>query len=72
MSEPLPHRSASGARQGGDDYQHLVAWNRILRGLMSGRRMELVELEALEAPTSMTSSSTTPTSRTSSPRFAMP
>jgi hypothetical protein len=49
MSEPLPHRSASGARQGGDDYQHLVAWNRILRGLMSGRRMELVELEAVEA-----------------------
>lgn len=49
MSATTPHRSASGARQGGDDYQHLVAWNRILRALMPSRQLESVALEALDA-----------------------
>lgn len=42
-------RSASGARQGGDDYQHLVAWNRILRALLPHRQLLEVELEAVGA-----------------------
>ena len=42
-------RSASGARQAGDDYQHLVAWNRALRSLLPGRRMTTIELEAIGA-----------------------
>lgn len=51
MSEPLPRRSAGGARQGGDDYQHLVAWNRILRGLMPGRRWAILRRD--DVPTLM-------------------
>jgi hypothetical protein len=42
-------RSASGAREAGDDYQHLVAWNRALRSLLPGRRMLAIELEAIDA-----------------------
>ncbi len=42
-------RSASGARQAGDNYQHLVAWNRALRSLLPGRRMTAIELEAIGA-----------------------
>jgi hypothetical protein len=42
-------RSASGAREAGDDYQHLVAWNRALRSLLPGRRMIAIELEAIGA-----------------------
>jgi hypothetical protein len=42
-------RSPSGARQAGDDYQHLVAWNRTLRSLLPGRRLVAVELEAVNA-----------------------
>lgn len=40
-------RSASGAREGGDDFQHLVAWNRILRALPEQRGLVSVEVEAL-------------------------
>lgn len=50
MSSSDVRRSASGARQGGDDYQHLVAWNRILRSRLPGRpALRAVELEALDA-----------------------
>lgn len=42
-------RSASGARQGGDDFQHLVAWNRILRSLPEQRGLVSVEVEAIGA-----------------------
>lgn len=38
-------RSASGARQGGDDYQHLVAWGRALRVYVPGREMTTLGLE---------------------------
>lgn len=41
-------RSPSAARQGGDDFQHLVAWNRILRALPEQRGLVAVEVEALE------------------------
>lgn len=41
-------RSASGARQGGDDFQHLVAWNRLLRALPPERGLVAVEVEALD------------------------
>jgi len=41
-------RSASGARQGGDDFQHLVAWNRTLRSLPPERGLVAVEVEALD------------------------
>jgi hypothetical protein len=44
-----PRRSASGARQAGDEFQHLVAWSRLLRAVQSGRRIETFELEALDA-----------------------
>lgn len=40
-------RSASAARQGGDDFQHLVAWNRVLRALPEQRGLVAVEVEAL-------------------------
>ena len=49
MSEtPRVRRSASGARQGGDEYQHLVAWNRIVRAWHGGR-LDAVEIEAIDA-----------------------
>lgn len=38
-------RSASGARQGGDDYQHLVAWTRILFALREPETLVEVGLE---------------------------
>lgn len=41
-------RSASGARQGGDDFQHLIAWNRTLRSLPPERGLVAVEVEALD------------------------
>ena len=41
-------RSASAARQGGDDFQHLVAWNRILHALPEERGLIAVEVEALD------------------------
>ena len=44
-----PKRSASGARQAGDEFQHLVAWSRLLRAVQSGRPIEIFELEALDA-----------------------
>lgn len=42
-------RSASGARQGGDEFQHLVAWSRLLRAVQSGRAIRSFELEAFDA-----------------------
>jgi hypothetical protein len=42
-------RSASGARQSGDEYQHLVAWNRVLRSTLPDRVLDSVELEAMAA-----------------------
>ncbi len=48
MSE-IRRRSASGARQAGDEFQHLVAWSRLLRAVQSGRPILSFELEALEA-----------------------
>lgn len=44
-----PKRSASGARQAGDEFQHLVAWSRLLRAVQSRRPIEAFELEALDA-----------------------
>lgn len=44
---PRVRRSASGARQGGDDYQHLVAWNRIVRA-WNGGHFEAIEIEAFD------------------------
>lgn len=41
-------RSASAARQGGDDFQHLVAWNRILGALPEQRGLIAIEVEALD------------------------
>lgn len=41
-------RSASAARQGGDDFQHLVAWGRILGALPDQRGLRVVEVEALD------------------------
>jgi hypothetical protein len=46
MSEPRVRRSASGARQGGDEYQHLVAWNRIVRAWHGGH-LAAIEIEAI-------------------------
>jgi len=43
-----PLRSASGAREGGDDFQHLVAWSRILGALPDERGLRTVEVEALD------------------------
>lgn len=48
MSEPRVRRSASGARQGGDDYQHLVAWNRVLHAWHDGH-LDALEIEAIAA-----------------------
>ncbi len=45
----IQRRSASGARQAGDEFQHLVAWSRLLRALQSGSPVQSVELEALGA-----------------------
>jgi hypothetical protein len=42
-------RSASGARLGGDDYQHLVAWCWALRALLPGSEVRAVEVEAPDA-----------------------
>lgn len=41
-------RGASAARQAGDDFQHLVAWNRILHALPEERGLIAVEVEALD------------------------
>lgn len=41
-------RSASAAREGGDDFQHLVAWSRILSALPEQRGLVSVEVEALD------------------------
>ena len=49
MVSDIQHRSASGARQAGDEFQYLVAWSRLLRALESGRAVQSVELEALKA-----------------------
>lgn len=49
MSTNETRRSASGARQSGDDYQHLVAWNRTLLATLPDRNLESVEVEALDA-----------------------
>jgi hypothetical protein len=40
-------RSSSAAREGGDDFQHLVAWSRILGALPEQRGLLAVEIEAL-------------------------
>lgn len=42
-------RSASGVRQAGDKYQHLVAWGRVLSMLPTFHGLEAVEIEAVEA-----------------------
>lgn len=42
-------RSASGARQGGDDYQHLVAWTRTLLALRTPGNIVDIGLEAPDA-----------------------
>lgn len=41
-------RSASGARQSGDEFQYLVAWGRLLRAAQRGSPIQSFELEALE------------------------
>lgn len=42
-------RSASGARQAGDDFQHLVAWNNVLRALRDRRQLVRVGIEDPDA-----------------------
>ena len=49
MSTDDTRRSASAARQSGDEYQHLVAWNRMLRATLPDRQLDSVELEAVAA-----------------------
>jgi SMODS-associated and fused to various effectors sensor domain len=49
MTPPDVRRSASGARQGGDDYQHLLAWNYTLSALLRHDDLVSVELEAVGA-----------------------
>src|SRR5260221_5058867 len=49
MANEQHRRSASGARQAGDDFQHLVAWHRILRSLIPGRSLTSIALEAVDA-----------------------
>lgn len=49
MTTNETRRSASGARQSGDDYQHLVAWNRVLFATLPDRNLDSVEVEALDA-----------------------
>ena len=42
-------RSASGARQAGDDFQHLVAWNSVLRAMRDSRQLVRVGIEDPDA-----------------------
>jgi hypothetical protein len=49
MNTDYTRRSASAARQSGDEYQHLVAWNRMLRATLPDRQLDSVELEAVAA-----------------------
>lgn len=49
MNTDDTRRSASAARQSGDEYQHLIAWNRILRATLPDRQLDSVELEAVAA-----------------------
>ena len=42
----IPSRSSSGARIGGDDYQHLVTWNEVLAALRPDRGVETITVEA--------------------------
>jgi hypothetical protein len=42
-------RSASGSRQGGDDFQHLLAWNAALCALLHRSDLVSLELEAVGA-----------------------
>lgn len=49
MARPKSHRTPSAVRQSGDDFQHLVALNRILRALPPHLQLRAVELEAPDA-----------------------
>ncbi len=42
-------RSASGVRQAGDKFQHLVAWTRVLSSLAPQRGLRSIEIEAVDA-----------------------
>ncbi len=46
ISDVPSHRTGSAARQGGDEFQHLVAFTRILRALPTHQQLRSVGLEA--------------------------